>query len=262
MPTLLLPDDGSIIRRAPHRHIWASNNGVPRDPSNWRCISAGSRSGTRMQPTYHELATDSTAEYGNETRILTMTSAKDITSRRPVTGSQVPSAKSSPTRKSAIVVAVTALAVAASLPTAATATARTFTQETHSGSDPFSGSFSCDGFDAVYTGHDRYTFTNWLDASGAPVRQEGQIYATETDTNLSTGASVIVRTQLNVHIDFVDNIQRITGIRNLSTQPGRGVVIQSVGNRTSTADGQTLLALHGPADDINLGGGFCEALAG
>jgi hypothetical protein len=66
-----------------------------------------------------------------------------------------------------------------------------------------------------------------------------------------------------VHIDYVRDIQRLTGIRNLSTDPGRGVVIQSVGNRVSSAsDPDVLVAVHGPADDINLGGGFCEALSG
>jgi hypothetical protein len=44
--------------------------------------------------------------------------------------------------------------------------------------------------------------------------------------------------------------------------PGRGVVIQSVGRLTVTASAGELIALHGPADDVNLGGGFCEALAG
>ncbi len=45
-------------------------------------------------------------------------------------------------------------------------------------------------------------------------------------------------------------------------RPRRGVVIQSVGRLTVTASAGELISLHGPANDINLGGGFCEALAG
>lgn len=142
------------------------------------------------------------------------------------------------------------------------ANAATFTQETESGSDPYSGSFECDGFSAHYVGLDHWTFTNWIDASGNPVRQEGKISATETDYNDSTSANVVVRTQLNIHVDFVADTQSLTGIRNFSNQPGSGAVIQSVGNLTVTASSGDLISVHGPADDIDLGGGFCEALAG
>ncbi|MCU1656799.1 MAG: hypothetical protein JWO57_1455 [Pseudonocardiales bacterium] len=129
-------------------------------------------------------------------------------------------------------------------------------------SDPFSGAFDCHGFSAVYAGHDHGTISTWYTASGDPVRQQGKISATETDTNTSSGASVIVKTQLNVHVDYASDIQTITGIRNLSTVPGRGVVIQSVGRLEVTASAGQFISVHGPADDVNLGGGFCEALAG
>jgi len=81
-------------------------------------------------------------------------------------------------------------------------------------------------------------------------------------TNDSTGASVVVRTQLNVHVDYAADTQSLSGIRNLSNDPGRGVVIQSVGRLTVTPSAGDLISLHGHADDVNLGGGFCEALAG
>ncbi len=76
------------------------------------------------------------------------------------------------------------------------------------------------------------------------------------------GASVVVRTQLNVHVDYAPDAQSLSGIRNLSNDPGRGVVIQSVGRLTVTPSTGDLISLHGPADDVNLGGGFCETLAG
>jgi hypothetical protein len=142
------------------------------------------------------------------------------------------------------------------------AQAGTFSREVETFSDPFSGSFECDGFAAHYVGHDHGKITTWFDANGNPVRQQGKIYALETDINDSTGASVEVRTQLNVHVDFLADVQSLTGIRNLSTEPGRGVVIQSVGRLVvRTSDGE-ILAVRGHADDIDRGGGFCEALSG
>jgi hypothetical protein len=169
---------------------------------------------------------------------------------------------SSPVRRSvAVSGAVLAFVVLGGL-TCASAEAGTLTRVTETFSDPFGGSFSCDGFEAHYVGQDHGFVTNWYDANGDPVRQEGQISAIETDTNESTGATVVVRTQLNVHVDYATDTQSVTGIRNLSNDPGRGVVIQSVGRLTVTASEGELISLHGPADDINLGGGFCEALAG
>ncbi|MDX6257085.1 MAG: hypothetical protein QOJ11_3419 [Frankiales bacterium] len=139
--------------------------------------------------------------------------------------------------------------------------AGTFTRESFSFSDPFAGSFQCDGFSASFAGQDHGFVTTWFDANGDPVRQEGHIEAVETDTNDATGASVEVRTRLNVHVDYAADTQSITGIRNLSNQPGAGVVIQSVGRLVvAPSDGQ-LISVHGPADDVFLGGGFCEALS-
>ena len=168
-----------------------------------------------------------------------------------------------PAQRVLAAVGVTVAIVVAGFVSSAPAGAGTLTKETFSFSDPFSGSFECDGFTAHFAGQDHGMVTTWFDANGDPVRQQGKIAAVETDTNDSTGASVVVRTQLNVHIDYSNDVQSLTGIRNLSTEPGRGVVIQSVGNRVSLAsDPEVLIAVHGPADDINLGGGFCEALSG
>jgi hypothetical protein len=168
-----------------------------------------------------------------------------------------------PARRFVPAVGVTVAIVLAGVLTSGQAGAGTLTKEIETFSDPFSGSFECDGFTAHFAGQDHGKITTWFDANGDPVRQQGKISAVETDTNDVTLASVVVRTQLNVHIDYRKNIQSLTGIRNLSTEPGRGLVIQSVGNRVSTAsDPDLLIAVHGPADDINLGGGFCEALSG
>jgi hypothetical protein len=170
---------------------------------------------------------------------------------------------SMPARRFLPAVGITVAIVVTGFLASAPAGAGTLTKEIETFSDPFSGSFECDGFTAHFAGQDHGKITTWFDTNGDPVRQQGKISAVETDTNDVTLASVVVRTQLNVHIDYRKNIQSLTGIRNLSTEPGRGVVIQSVGNRVSTAsDPDLLIAVHGPADDINLGGGFCEALSG
>jgi hypothetical protein len=168
-----------------------------------------------------------------------------------------------PTGGRVFTVAVLALAMVANAAQAdAQAQEAPLTRVVDTFSDPFSGAFDCNGFSAVYAGHDRGRVTTWFTASGDPVRQQGKISATETDTNTSSGASVIVKTQLNVHVDYAADTQTITGIRNLSTVPGRGVVIQSVGRLEVTASAAEFISVHGPADDVNLGGGFCEALGG
>jgi len=161
--------------------------------------------------------------------------------------------------------AVTAAAASAVVLVAATgspAQAGQLTRETFEFSDPFSGSFDCGTFTGSFVGQDHGVVTTWFDADGNPVRQQGHLSAIETDTNESSGASVVVRTRLNVHVDFVANLTSITGIRNISNQPGRGVVIQSVGKLLVQDLEDGPIAVHGPADDIEIGGGFCEALSG
>jgi hypothetical protein len=121
--------------------------------------------------------------------------------------------------------------------------------------------FGCDGFKARYVGHDHGRVVTWLDADGNAVRQEGHIRSVETDTNRRTGATVEVRSRVNVHIDYVRDRQTITGMRNLSVGPQQ-VRIHSVGRLEMLAsDPSHLISVHGRADDVNSGGGFCEALA-
>jgi hypothetical protein len=145
---------------------------------------------------------------------------------------------------------------------AGSASAGPLTKDTQYFADPYSGSFQCDTFDGSYVGHDHGFFSTWYDANGDPVQQQGHIYSIETDTNDSTGAYVIVRTQLNVHIDYASGVIRLTGIRNLSHVPGKGVVIQSVGVRLTNLDTGELIGVRGHADDVFANGGFCRALSG
>jgi hypothetical protein len=59
--------------------------------------------------------------------------------------------------------------------------------------------------------------------------QEGHIRATEIDVNTVNGKAVEVETSLNVHVDFVAGTTSLSGVRNLATEPGRGVVVQHIG---------------------------------
>jgi hypothetical protein len=143
------------------------------------------------------------------------------------------------------VVAVTAfLALAAT----GAAFAGKRTSETFEFSDPFTGSFDCGAFTATLSGHDKGRVTTWFDANGDPIKQLGRIQATETDVNPLTGKSIDVKTSLTVHVDFVAGTTTLTGVRNLSTVPGKGVVVQHVGRVVIGPDG----------DPISLSGKFAE----
>jgi hypothetical protein len=164
-------------------------------------------------------------------------------------------------RRGVVLIATTSMALVVS-GIGGHAGAGRLTKETVHFSDPYSDTFSCGTFEASYEGHDRGFFSTWYDANGDPVQQQGHIYAIETDTNESTGASVVVRTQLNVHVDYAAATVRLTGIRNLSHVPGKGVVIQSVGVRLTDTNTDLLILVRGPADDVFADGGFCRALSG
>jgi len=142
----------------------------------------------------------------------------------------------------AMVAAVIALIAA----TAAGAGQRT--RDVFTFSDPFDGEFDCGTFVATLSGHDEGRVTTWFNASGDPIKQIGQIKAIETEVNPITGKSIEVATNLMVHVDFVAGTTTLTGVRNLSTAPGEGVVVQHVGR-----------VVIGPDDEpISLSGKFPE----
>jgi hypothetical protein len=137
-----------------------------------------------------------------------------------------------------VVAALTALALSAG------AGAGPRTQERFEFSDPFSGSFDCGTFTATFSGQDRGHVVTWFDANGEPIMQEGHIRATETDVNTATGKTIEAKTSLNVHVDFVAGTTSLTGVRNLATEPGRGVVVQHIGRVVIGPDG-TPISLSG-----------------
>jgi hypothetical protein len=152
--------------------------------------------------------------------------------------------------------------VIVALATAAAAGAGQRTSETFTFSDPFDGSFDCGAFTATLSGHDKGRVTTWFDTAGDPIKQIGHIQAIETDVNESTQKSIDVRTDLVVHMDFVTGTLTLTGIRNLSTDPGHGVVVQHVGRVSGPEGGPTFLSgkyLDFEADYMDQD--FCAALA-
>jgi hypothetical protein len=141
--------------------------------------------------------------------------------------------------------------------------AGTRTSETFEFSDPFTGSFDCGAFTATLSGHDNGRVTTWFDVNGDPIKQIGRIQAIETDVNTSTGKSIDVKTSLTVHIDFVAGTTTLTGVRNLSTVPGKGVVVQHVGRVVIGPDGDPI-SLSGKFEEFEaayMNQDFCAALA-
>jgi hypothetical protein len=134
----------------------------------------------------------------------------------------------------AIVAAVIALIAAAA------AGAGQRPQDVFTFSDPFEGEFDCGTFVATLSGHDNGRVTTYFNKDGDPIKQIGQIKAIEIDVNPITGKSIEVTTNLMVHFDFATGTTTITGIRNLSTTPGEGVVVQHVGRVVTNSDDEQI----------------------
>src|SRR4051794_27649560 len=163
---------------------------------------------------------------------------------------------------SRIAIAVAALAaIALSGATAAGAQART--SESFQFSDPLTGNYDCGGFTVTISGQDKGHVKTWFDAAGNPIMQVGHIKANEVDTNDVTGNAILVRTDIAVHVDFLAGTTALSGARNLSTEPGSGVVVQHVGHVVIGPDGQPI-SLRGKYLEFEaayVGQDFCDALA-
>lgn len=138
------------------------------------------------------------------------------------------------------------------------------TREVFHFADPFDGSASCDDFDIAWEGHDRGTITNFF-RDGVPYRQVGHIHAIETDTNLTTGKSVVIRTNLTVVGELTPDGElasySISGQFNVGTSPGEGIVIHDAGLARIDENGMVAL-LHGIHDVFDEGeDAFCQALS-
>jgi hypothetical protein len=156
------------------------------------------------------------------------------------------------------------LGIAVLLSLAVAAPAAADTREVINFADPFDGSAACDGFELVWEGHDRGTITNFS-RGGVPYRQVGHIHAIETDTNLATGKSVVIRTNLTVVGELTPDGElashSVSGQFNVGTLPGQGIVIHDAGLARVDADGMVTL-LHGIHDVFDNGeDAFCDAVS-
>jgi len=148
---------------------------------------------------------------------------------------------------------------------AATGVASARPPEVQTFADPFSGSFSCDGFDAVFSGHDRGRITDYFDNTGTLVKEVGHIHSYETDTNLGTGLSVDIRTNITVHAELNPDgsflTWAITGEFNVANRPGKGIVLHDTGRVEFGENGEPV-SFHGVHDTFTKGEqAFCDALS-
>jgi hypothetical protein len=166
-----------------------------------------------------------------------------------------------PTLRTSMLVGVAATAMA--LGGAGAAAARP--PEAENFADPFSGSFSCDSFDAVYSGQDRGRIENFVDQNGNLIRQVGHIHSYEMDTNLATGLPVKARTNITVHAglnpDGSFGTYAITGEFNVASRPGKGVVLHDSGRVEFDEDGDPVI-FRGVHHTFTKGEqAFCDALS-
>jgi len=130
-------------------------------------------------------------------------------------------------------------------------------------SDPLTGNYDCGAFTVTISGQDKGHVKTWFDRAGNPIMQVGHIKANEVDTNDSTGKAILIRTAIAVHVDFLAGTTALSGARNLSTEPGSGVVIQHVGRVVIGLDGEPI-SLSGKFPEFEaayIGQDFCAALA-
>jgi hypothetical protein len=129
--------------------------------------------------------------------------------------------------------------------------------------------FSCDGFDIMIEGAGTDEFTIWFDDTGEVARVLYRArYPHDTLTNLTTGASIVVRGEFQETIvrdpGTGDFTKSITGFRYLVNEPGTGITVRDVG-RISYGDlEQTIVTWqagkHDLALDAQIWEAFCAAL--
>ena len=112
------------------------------------------------------------------------------------------------------------------------------------------------------SGQDKGHVKTWFDPAGNPIMQVSHIKANEIDTNDLTGKAILIRTDIAVHVDFLAGTIALSGARNLSTEPGSGVVIQHVGHVVIRPDGEpiTLRGKYPEFEAAYVGEDFCAAL--
>ncbi len=152
--------------------------------------------------------------------------------------------------------AACAVAVAALLASIARATPPTVT----SGTASASGTFDCGSFAIQFDELNVWTERDFYDQDGVFVRAITKVTATDTDTNLSSGKSIAVRSEYTV-TDYADGSEAISGEFWMANAPGHGHVIQDVGRILYASNGSVVLK--GPHQVISNGEDmFCTAVSG
>jgi hypothetical protein len=135
-----------------------------------------------------------------------------------------------------------------------------------SGSEP--GFVQCDGFAIDLAGTENVDFIVFRDQSGQVVRVMRRARIVETYTNTVTGKTVTNRgvfKDTNTRIDDTEQFRHtVVGFDFIATYPGEGLLLQSVGRKVFSIDGDELVF---SAGQDNLPEGpeanalFCAALA-
>jgi hypothetical protein len=130
------------------------------------------------------------------------------------------------------------------------------------------GFVQCDGFAIDLAGSQTEDFMVFRDASGQVVRVIHHGRVTETITNSVTGESLTNRGVFKdtfTRIDGTDDFTHsVVGFDFMATSPGEGVVLQQVGRRVFSLDGEEIVFQagqdnipDGPASDAV----FCAAIS-
>jgi hypothetical protein len=125
----------------------------------------------------------------------------------------------------------------------------------------------CDGFDILIEGSGTDSYSVWFDAAGDVERVLYRArYPHDTLTNLSTGASIVVRGEFQEM--FVrepgtgDFTKTITGFRYMVNVPGQGVTVRDVGRITYGDLEQTIVSWQAGKHELALDSQIAPALCG
>ncbi len=123
--------------------------------------------------------------------------------------------------KTFIICALTALALAGAAQAAQPVTTDDY--------DPYTDTYSCDGFDVSVVGLNTGSHTIHFDNQGNPVRTVAHHNITETHTNLLTGRVVELRGHYTSTYVYAEDTQTFTGAFLIANEPANGTLLQETG---------------------------------
>ena len=95
--------------------------------------------------------------------------------------------------------------------------------------DPYSFTYSCDGFDVSVDGLNTGTHTVYSDNDGNLLRNVGHHNITETHANLLTGRVVEFRGHYTVTYVYAEDTQTVTGAFLIANKQAEGKQLQETG---------------------------------